>query len=316
MSNIQKVIIPVGGFGTRFLPATKAQPKEMLPIVDKPVIQYLVEEAVASGIKEVIIVTGRAKRAIEDHFDYAAELEAFLESRGKADLAKAIRRISSMAFFAFVRQKEPKGIGDAILQAYPLLGNEPVAVMSGDDIIDAKPPALAQLMRVFSKYHAPVVALRRIDRKDVHKYGIIKGSKYHAPVVALRRIDRKDVHKYGIIKGKKIAPRTWRIEGLVEKPDPASAPSDLMIIVKYILTPPIFNYLAKTKPAPNGEIYITDAVDKYVKNGGKLYGYEVKGEYYDCGDKSGFMRAVVNFGLKHPEIGQEFRKYLKSLKIR
>jgi|SRR3989344_3904595 len=290
MSNIQKVIIPVGGFGTRFLPATKAQPKEMLPIVDKPVIQYLVEEAVASGIKEVIIVTGRAKRAIEDHFDYAAELEAFLESRGKADLAKAIRRISSMAFFAFVRQKEPKGIGDAILQAYPLLGNEPVAVMSGDDIIDAKPPALAQLMRVFSKYHAPVVALRRIDRKDVHKYGIIKG--------------------------KKIAPRTWRIEGLVEKPDPASAPSDLMIIVKYILTPPIFNYLAKTKPAPNGEIYITDAVDKYVKNGGKLYGYEVKGEYYDCGDKSGFMRAVVNFGLKHPEIGQEFRKYLKSLKIR
>ncbi|MBI2121768.1 MAG: UTP--glucose-1-phosphate uridylyltransferase GalU [Candidatus Sungbacteria bacterium] len=289
MNNIQKVIIPVGGFGTRFLPATKAQPKEMLPIVDKPVIQYLVEEAVASGIKEVIIVTGRAKRAIEDHFDYAAELEAFLESRGKADLAKAIRRISSMAFFAFVRQKEPKGIGDAILQACPLLGDEPVAVMSGDDIIDAKPPALSQLMRVFSKYRAPVVALKRIDKKDVYKYGVIKG--------------------------KKIAARTWRINGLVEKPDPAHAPSDLMIIVKYILTPPIFNYLAQTKPAPNGEIYITDAVDKYVKNGGKLYGYEVKGEYYDCGDKSGFMRAVVSFGLKHPEIGPEFRKYLKSLHI-
>lgn len=289
MSKIRKVIIPVGGFGTRFLPATKAQPKEMLPIVDKPVIQYLVEEAVASGIKEVIIVTGRAKRAIEDHFDYAAELEAFLESRGKSDLAKAIRKISSMAFFAFVRQKEPKGIGDAILQACPLIGNEPVAVMSGDDVIDAKPPALAQIMRVFYKYHAPVVALRKIDRKDVSKYGIIKG--------------------------KKIAPRTWRIDGLVEKPDPAAAPSDLMIIVKYILTPPIFSYLAKTKPAPNGEIYITDAVDKYVRNGGRLYGYEVKGDYYDCGDKAGFMRAVVNFGLKHPEIGPEFRKYLKSLKI-
>lgn len=289
MTDIKKVIIPVGGFGTRFLPATKAQPKEMLPIVDKPVIQYLVEEAVASGIKEILLVTGKGKRAIEDHFDHAAELESFLESRGKSDLAKSIKHISSLAFFAYVRQKEPRGIGDAILQARSLVGNEPVAVMSGDDIIDADPPALKQMLRVYHKYRAPVVSLLRVPKKDVHKYGIISG--------------------------KKVADRTWKIDGLVEKPDPAKAPSDLMIVVKYILTPAIFDYLAKTTPAPNGEIYITDALDKYVKDGGRFYGYEVKGDYYDCGDKMGYMRAVVSFGLKHPDIGKEFRGYLKDLKV-
>lgn len=289
MTPIKKVIIPVGGFGTRFLPATKAQPKEMLPVVDKPVIQYLVEEAVDSGIKEVILVTGRGKRAIEDHFDHAADLEQYLETRGKADLAKNVRSISSLAFFCYVRQKEPRGIGDAILQARSLIGNEPVAVMSGDDIIDANPPALKQLIKVYDKYHAPVMALRRVPKEDVHKYGIIQG--------------------------KKIAPRTWKISGMVEKPKTEDAPSDLMVIVKYILTPEVFEYLLKTKPAPNGEVYITDALDSYAKQGGRLYGYEVKGEYYDCGDKSGFMRAVVNFGLKHPQIGKEFRTYLKQLKL-
>lgn len=284
---IKKVIIPVGGFGTRFLPATKAQPKEMLPVVDKPVIQYLVEEAVASGIKEVILVTGRGKRAIEDHFDHSAELENFLESRGKSELAKTVRKISSLASFAFVRQKESLGIGDAILQARSLIGEDPIAVMSGDDIIDANPPALKQLIKVFMKYRAPVAALRRVPREEVHKYGIIAG--------------------------RKIAPRVWKISGLVEKPDPSKAPSDMMVVVKYILTPEIFAYLAKAKPAENGEIYITGAIDKYVKDGGKFYGYEVKGDYYDCGDKLGFMRAVVSFGLKHPEVGKEFMSYLKEV---
>lgn len=289
MNKIRKIIIPVGGFGTRFLPATKAQPKEMLAIVDKPVIQYLVEEAVNSGIKEVVLVTGKGKRAIEDHFDHSAELESFLESRGKTELAKTVRQISSLASFAFVRQKEPRGIGDAILHARPLINNEPVAVMSGDDIIDVSPPALKQLMGVFYKYRAPVVALRRVPKEEVYKYGIIAG--------------------------KKIAPRTWRLSGLIEKPETAKAPSDLMVIVKYILTPEIFDYLNKEKPAANGEIYITGAIDKYVKAGGRFYGYEVGGDYYDCGDKLGFMRAVINFGLKHPEIGKPLRGYLKSTLI-
>ena len=286
----KKIILPVGGFGTRFLPATKAQPKEMLPVVDKPVIQYLVEEAVASGMKEIILVTGKGKRAIEDHFDNSAELESFLESKGKTELAKTVRSISSLASFAFVRQKEPKGIGDAILQARMLVGDEEsVAIMSGDDIIDASPPALKQLIRVFMKYKAPVVALKRVPKEEAHKYGVISG--------------------------KKVAPRTWKIDGLVEKPEPGKAPSDLMVVVKYILTPEIFSYLAKAKPAVNGEIYITGAIDKYVKDGGRFYGYEVSGDYYDCGDKLGFMRAVVDFGLKHQEIGKKFREYLKSVKL-
>ena len=286
----KKIILPVGGFGTRFLPATKAQPKEMLPVVDKPVIQYLVEEAVASGMKEIILVTGKGKRAIEDHFDNSAELESFLESKGKTELAKTIRNISSMASFAFVRQKEPKGIGDAILQARMLIGDdEPVAIMSGDDIIDASPPALKQLIGVFAKYKASVVALKRVPKEEAHKYGVISG--------------------------KKVAPGLWKIDGLVEKPAPGKAPSDLMVVVKYILTPEIFSYLVKAKPAANGEIYITGAIDKYVKDGGRFYGYEVAGDYYDCGDKLGFMRAVVNFGLKHPEIGKRFKEYLKSIKI-
>jgi UTP--glucose-1-phosphate uridylyltransferase len=287
MQKIKKVIIPVGGFGTRFLPATKAQPKEMLPIVDKPVIQYLVEEAANSGIEQIILVTGKGKRAIEDHFDYASELEAFLESRGKSDLAKKIRDISSLALFSYVRQKEPKGIGDAILQAYHLVtANEPVAIMSGDDIIDSEVPALKQLIKVYEKYKAPVVALGKVPKEDVHKYCIIKG--------------------------KKVAPGIWKISGMVEKPKKEDAPSDLMVIVKYILTPEIFGYLAKTKPSPSGEIYITDAVDKYLKDGGKMYGYEVKGQYYDCGDKLGYLKATVNFALKHQDVSKDFRKYLKE----
>ena len=286
-NKIKKVIIPVGGFGTRFLPVTKAQPKEMLPLVDKPVIQYLVEEAVASGIKEIVLVTGRGKRAIEDHFDHAAELESYLESRGKSELAKNVRNISSMAFFSFVRQKEPRGIGDAIMQALPLIGDEPVAVMAGDDIFDANPPALKQLIKVYEKYKAPVVALRRVPKEEIHKYGVIEG--------------------------KKIGPRMWSITGSVEKPKPENAPSDMMIVVKYILVPKFFEYLARVKPVENGEVYINLAIEKYVKGGGRFYGYEIKGDYYDCGDKLGYMKASVNFALKHPEIKREFKEYLKSI---
>lgn len=289
MTTVKKVIITAGGFGTRFLPATKAQPKEMLPIVDKPVIQYLAEEAVASGIKEIIIVTGRGKRAIEDHFDNSVELESFLEARGKLELAKTIKKIASMAFFSFIRQKEPKGIGDAILQAKPFIGKEPVAVMAGDDIFDSSIPSLKQLIKVYDKYKAPVVALRRVPREDIHKYGIIIG--------------------------KKVGPRLWSISGSVEKPKPEKAPSDLMIVVKYILVPKFFDYLAKIKPASNGEIYPNLAIEKYVKDGGHFYGYEIKGEYYDCGDKLGYMKAMINFGLKHPEVGKSFRQYLRSLRF-
>jgi len=287
MSDIKRAVILVAGYGTRFLPATKAQPKEMLPLVDKPVVQYLVEEAVQSGIKEVILVTGKNKRAIEDHFDRAGELESFLEARGKAGLAKMVRDVSSLAFFIYVRQKEPRGMIDAVLQARPLLNNKPVAVLSGDDIIDAKPPALAQLIRVYKKYRAPVVALRRIPPEKAHKYGIISG--------------------------KQVGSGVWRITGSVEKPRPGKAPSDLMIISKYILTPDFFPYLGGVKPPPGGEMSIPPAIQKYVAGGGRFYGYEVKGDYYDCGDKLGYMQAAVNFGLRHPEIGREFRQYLSEI---
>jgi UTP--glucose-1-phosphate uridylyltransferase len=289
MSNIvKKVIIPAGGFGTRFLPATKAQPKEMLSIVDKPVIQYIVEEAANSGIKEIILVTGKGKRAIEDHFDHAMELESFLESRGKSELARSIRQISSLATFYYVRQKEPKGIGDAILQARSLVGDEPVAIMSGDDIIDtgSGDPALKQLMRVYEKYKKPVVAVVRMPKEEVYKYGVIVGEE--------------------------VEPRVWRVSGMVEKPTVEKAPSNLVIVVKYIITPQIFEYLAKEEPV-NEEIYINLACDKYIKNGGEFYAYEVEGIWYDCGMKLGLLKAIVNFGLKHQEVGKEFKEYLKNL---
>lgn len=291
MSNIvKKIIIPVGGFGTRFLPATKAQPKEMLTVVDKPVIQYLVEEATDSGIKEIILVTGKGKRAIEDHFDHALELESFLESRGKSELAKSIRHISSSAFFYYVRQKEPKGIGDAILQARGLVGDEPVAIMSGDDIIDtgSGDPALKQLMKIYEKYQKPVVAVVRVPKEEVHKYGVIAG--------------------------KEIGPKTWKVSGMVEKPNIEDAPSNLAIVVKYIITPEIFEYLARQEPV-NEEIYINLACDKYIRSGGEFYAYEVEGTWYDCGTKLGFLKAIVNYGLKHKEVGKEFLEYLKSLKV-
>lgn len=288
MSDIKKAIILAAGYGTRFLPITKALPKEMLPLVDKPVIQYIVEEVVGSGIKEIILVTGRSKRAIEDHFEYAPELESFLEAKGKEGLAKTVRAISSLASFAYIRQKEPLGSGHAALQARHIAGDEPVAVMGGDDVIDGRTPALKQLIRVYKEYGAPVVALRRVPHEKAHKYGVISG--------------------------KEIAPRIWKITGSIEKPDPGKAPSDLMVLVKYVFTPQLFHHLARVKPAANGEVSIPPAIDAYVKAGGDCYGYEVEGDYYDCGDKLGLMQGIVHFGLKHPEIGNEFRAYLTEMR--
>ncbi len=287
---IKKVIIPVAGFGTRFLPATKAQPKEMLPIVDKPVIQYLVEEAVASGITEVIFVTGRGKRAIEDHFDNAGELEFFLEKRGKKDLANQIRKISSLARFAFVRQKEPRGAGDALLLAEHLVGNEPVAVLYGDDVVYSKTPCLKQLIDVFEKYKKPVFALERVPKNMVSRYGIIAG--------------------------KKVEPRTYQITKIVEKPSVKNASSNLAVVGKYILTPEVFSQLRTLKYHPGKELLPTEAFAHMLRRGEKIYGYEFEGVRYDCGDKLGFLKAVVDFGLRHPDVGAGFKRHIKKLQIK
>lgn len=282
---IRKVIIPVGGLGTRFLPATKAQPKEMLTIVDKPVIQYLVEEAVDSGIREVIFVTGKGKRAIEDHFDHAGDLESYLEKKGKKDLVKKVRAISSLAYCAFVRQKEPRGVGDALLQARHLIGNEPVAVLYGDDVVySKKEPALKQLIKVFEKYHAPVLALERIP-KDL-------------------------VSRYGVIGGTRIAPRTWQIQKIIEKPSIVVAPSNLAVVGKYILTSRVFDELAKVKPKKGEELYLTDAFPRMIKKGEEVYGYEFEGKRYDCGDKLGLLLAIVDFGLRHSEVRSGLRRHI------
>jgi len=282
---IKKAILPVAGLGTRFLPATKAQPKEMLAIVDKPVIQYLVEEAVASGITEIIFVTGRGKRAIEDHFDYSAGLEEVLLKAGKADIYKEVRRISNLAKFTYVRQKEPRGDGDALLCAAHLVDGEPVAVLYGDDIIDAKVPALAQMIKVYEKYKGPVVALERVPRSEISKYGAVKATE--------------------------IEKRIFEIKNLVEKPTIKKAPSNLAVVGKYIITPEVFKELRELNPV-RGEIRLADALKNLLRNR-SVYGYEFSGKRYDCGSKIGFLKAVVDFGLKHEEVGPDFKKYLKSV---
>jgi len=285
-TQIKKAILPVAGMGTRFLPATKAQPKEMLPIVDKPIIQYLVEEAVASGIKEIIFVTGRGKRAIEDHFDYAYELEQILNINGKKELLKTIREISDMAKFTYVRQKEPKGAGDAILSASHLIGDEPVAILYGDDLVFNKKPALLQLIEIYNKYHDSVVALEKIPRKEIHKYGVIDGVK--------------------------IAPRTFQINNLVEKPKLGTEPSDLAIVGKYIITPEVIRELKKIKT--KGELFLTDALLAVAKKRA-VYGYQFEGKRYDCGTKIGFLKATIDSGLQHKETKNELKKYIKGLKL-
>lgn len=286
---IKKAILPVAGFGTRFLPATKAQPKEMLPVVDKPVIQYLVEEAVASGIEEIIFVTGRGKHTIEDHFDSSFELEYNLVEKERRDLLNEVRKIAYLAKFSYVRQPRPLGDGHAILCARHLVGeNEAVAVMFGDDMVDSKVPVLKQLMGVYEKYGDPVIALMSVPIEEVSRFG----------VVGSVRVDE----------------RTHEIKKFVEKPKSKEAPSNLIVVGKYIITPEVFDKLEESKN-DKGEIRLANAIIRMLKENRPIYGYEFEGERYDCGDKFGFLRATIQMGLKHPEIKDKLRDYLKSLKF-
>ena len=283
---IHKAIIPVAGMETRFLPATKAQPKEMLPVVDKPIIQYIVEEAVSAGIKEIIFVTAIGKRALEDHFDRNFELEYRLEQKKKEEELKQIRNLGNLAKFAFVRQQKPLGDGHAILTAAHFIGDdEAVAVLFGDDIIKGEKPAIGQLIEIFSRYGDPVVALEKIPRQNVSKYGIIGGVK----------LDKK----------------TWEIKNFVEKPQADKAPSDLAAVGRYIITPEIINILKKQKPGKDGEIRLADAFSSRLSANKPVYGCQFEGKRYDCGDKLQFVIAQIETGLEHPEINQGLKKYLK-----
>jgi UTP--glucose-1-phosphate uridylyltransferase len=286
---VRKGVFPAAGLGTRFLPATKAQPKEMLPIVDKPTIQYVVEEAVASGLSEIIIVTGRNKRAIEDHFDAAFELEYYLADRGKTEELAQIRTISELASVCYVRQKEPLGLGHAILCARPLVGDEPFGVFLGDDIIGrASTPCMRQLLDVFARHGGPVIAVEQVPRERIHQYGVIAG--------------------------RHLGQNVYEITDLVEKPKAHEAPSDLAIIGRYVLTPEIFEILAETAPDARGEIQLTDGL-RTLRNRRPMYAVQFEGRRYDTGDKLGFLKATVEFALDRADLADEFRRYLKSLDL-
>jgi len=285
---VRKAVFPAAGLGTRFLPATKASPKEMLPLVDKPLIQYVVEEAVASGIESVIIVTGRGKSAIEDHFDVSFELEALLRERGKQDDLRLVREISEMARVSYLRQREALGLGHAVLQARDWVGDEPFAVMLSDDIIDSETPALRQLIDVYEKYDAPVVATMQVEGEAISRFGAL------------------DVDE--------VADGIYRIKDMVEKPPLSAAPSDLAIIGRYVLTPDIFDEIEATTPGAIGEIQITDAMRALSKKR-DFYAVRFEGTRYDAGDKLGFLIATVDYALKHSELAPDFRSYLKSLKL-
>lgn len=285
---IKKAVIPAAGLGTRFLPATKASPKEMLPLVDKPLIQYVVEEAVAAGIREFIVITGRGKRAIEDHFDVSFELEANLRENGKKGLLKEIQEIADMADFCYIRQRHARGLGHAIWCARNLIGNEPFAVLLGDDILDAPIPAIQQLIQVYERFHCPVVGVQPVPKQEVQQYGVIKAEPVETDL--------------------------YRVEDLVEKPLPVKAPSNLAVIGRYILTPEIFEVLEKTPPGKNQEIQLTDAL-RVMARDKAVYGKRLEGTRYDAGDKLGFLKATVEFGLKSPDLGKPFQQYLKTLKF-
>jgi UTP--glucose-1-phosphate uridylyltransferase len=289
---IRKAVLPVAGLGTRFLPATKAQPKEMLPIVDKPLVQYAVEEVSASGIPMVIFVTGRGKTAIENHFDVSAELEQELAGKGKQELLEQIRSIAGLMRFAYVRQQSPRGLGHAILTAHDVVDEEPFAVLLSDDVIASPVPCLKQMLAVFERYGRSVIAIQKVPRKAVGSYGIIRG---HA---------MPDSEWEG---------RLYRVDDMVEKPTPSEAPSNLAVIGRYILTPTIFHELAATTPGSGGEIQLTDGLRRLLTKE-PIYGYLFEGKRYDAGDKLGFLQATVELALDRPDLGKEFRKYLRSLK--
>ena len=286
MGTIKKAIIPAAGLGTRFLPATKAQPKEMLPIVDKPTIQYIVEEAVASGIEDIIIVTGRTKKAIEDHFDKSVELEMELEKKQNKELLEIARSVSQIANIYYIRQKEPKGLGHAVLTAKTFIGNEPFAVLLGDDVIDAEKPALKQMIEVYEKYQSSVLGVQTVDIKDVNKYGIIAGTQLERQV--------------------------YEVKDMVEKPPISEAPSNVAVLGRYIITPEIFEFLEKQEVGAGGEIQLTDALNKLAKVQ-PMYAYDFVGRRYDVGNKMGFLQATVEFALKRPELRDEFEAYLKDI---
>lgn len=282
---IKKAVIPAAGLGTRFLPATKAQPKEMLPIVDKPTIQYIIEEAVNSGIEDIIIVTGRNKRAIEDHFDKSVELEMLLERTGKHDMLQIVESISNLVDIHYVRQKEPLGLGHAVLCAKKFIGNEPFAVLLGDDIIDSDVPALRQMIEQYNRVQSSVLGVKDVPRSEVHKYGIVN---YDQQIGEL-----------------------YTVKGLVEKPPAEKAPSTQAIIGRYILTPAIFEMLEEVKPDQKGEIQLTDAIDRLLTKE-SIYSYVIKGKRYDVGDKFGFLQASIDFALKRPDLKEKLEQYLRE----
>ncbi len=282
---IRKAVIPVAGFGTRFLPATKSMPKEMLPIIDRPIIHYAVEEAVRSGITEIIFITGRGKRALEDYFDHSFELEHRLEKAGKKEILKQIKDISDMAEIVYIRQKEALGLGHAVLRAKDLVGDEPFAVLLPDDLINGEKPCIKQLMEVYGKTGKSVLAAEETSPNKVSAYGIIDPA--------------TDEH-------------TFKINGVIEKPSKEEAPSNLYIVGRYIFDPKIFEYLEETKPGKGGEIQVTDAIQKLAKNEGVM-GYKFEGEHHDAGDKLGFLKATVSYGLKHKKLSGEFKNYLKEV---
>jgi UTP--glucose-1-phosphate uridylyltransferase len=293
VTKVRKAVFPAAGLGTRFLPATYAQPKEMLPVVDKPMIQYGVEEAMHSGVHNIIIVTGRGKSAIEDHFDVSYELEHTLEGRDKKELLATVRAVSDMINIAYVRQREALGLGHAVLRARELVASEPFAVILSDDVIDAEVPALRQLLDVYEFYGAPVVALMEVPKENISAYGVV---------------DAEQVSHAG---GRD---RLYRIRSLVEKPKPQDAPSNLAIIGRYVLTPDVFTSLESVGPGAGGEIQLTDGLRQMLRNR-PIYGYRFEGTRYDAGDKLGFLKATVEFALKRYDLGEEFRAYLKSLKL-
>jgi UTP--glucose-1-phosphate uridylyltransferase len=287
-----KAVFPAAGLGTRFLPATKAQPKEMLPIVDKPIIQYGVEEALAAGCNQIIMVTGRGKTAIEDHFDVSYELEKILEEKGKTELLKIVRQISDMIHVAYVRQKEALGLGHAVLTALELVGNEPFAVLLADDVIDAEVPVLKQMMQVFEQVQSSVIATQIVEGEAISAYGVLD-------------VKPAEGHQGG---------RLYEIMNMVEKPPLEEAPSNLAIIGRYILTPTIFDVLTKTPVGKGGELQLTDAMRLLLKQE-KMYAYVYEGKRHDAGDKLGFLKATVEFALKRDDLGGPLKEYLRTLKL-
>ena len=283
MKKIRKAIIPAAGLGTRFLPATKAQPKEMLPIVDKPTIQYIVEEAVASGIEDIIIVTGRTKKSIEDHFDKSVELEMELEKGNKEELLEIAKSVSEIANLYFIRQKEPKGLGHAILIAKTFVGDEPFAVLLGDDIVVSEKPCLRQMMDVYEEYQATILGVQTVDSSQVNRYGIVDG--------------------------KQIADRIYTINNMIEKPRIEEAPSNVAVLGRYIITPGIFKHLGQQEVGAGGEIQLTDSLYKLAKEE-EMYAYDFIGKRYDVGSKIGFLQATVEFALRREDLKEEFRDYL------